>query len=146
MRRNRTVICGKSQMMRFRTVAKVPFLPMPSREIRVARNRATPVERYLSSLSQSQAIQFILHQNTPVERYLSSLSQSQAIQFMLHQKTPVERYLSPLSHTMTAIVAFSTSLLSRRAAETVPPEDIPQKMPSSRASLFAAHAHTEFEV
>src|SRR6266481_3949722 len=48
-------------------------------------------------------------------------------------KTPVDKYRSPRSAMITTIVAFSTSLDIRNAALVAPPDEIPQKIPSSRA-------------
>ena len=48
-------------------------------------------------------------------------------------KTPVERYRSPLSHTIATTMAFSVSPATCSAANMFPPDEMPQKSPSSAA-------------
>jgi len=54
-------------------------------------------------------------------------------------KIPVERYLSPVSGKITTMnfPLFSFFYPTCRAAQAAAPEEIPQKSPSSIASLFA---------
>src|SRR5882672_9052976 len=47
--------------------------------------------------------------------------------------TPVVRYRSPRSHTIVTMTAFFSSLEMRRATCMAPPDEMPAKMPSSRA-------------